>query len=188
MPVVVVTTRQLALRTLSIRKMLRPISRVPDGPACAGRYVRGDHIIGAFDAGPPLSPPREWRFPTFVPGLTAAYYETWRKVDRDSWHLMQAYLNVYRLEFATARERDFMSLHCDPGDDSVARHAAYRRTPHVHVGAAEYPFPRAHLCVTGADVGQVLASEGSLCGALEWAIAMLRDEVLAAMVPWTSTS
>jgi hypothetical protein len=184
---IVISSKQLRSRDSRIRAILRPIARVRDGPWCAIRSIRRDYLIGAFDSHHPLSHPREWRFATFVPGIRAAYYETWRRADGDSWYLVHAYLNMYRLELATAEEKGFVSLHCDPDEAATVPHASYKRGPHLNVEAADYPFPRAHLCVAGGDLAAVLASESSLRQAMAWAVTMLKDEVLSAMVPWVPT-
>jgi hypothetical protein len=106
------------------------------------------------------------------------YFELWKRIDEDLWFLDRAYLNMYKTDPATRQESKFLSLHCDPNEPDEAPHAIYKKGPHLHVQAADDPFPDAHIALAGRDLGPVLSSVDSLSRAIGWAVCMLRDEVL----------
>ena len=182
MPVIQITSNELGPRGERIRELLRPLARQPGGPAWQPKTTQYNYIIGTHDGSPTHSNHREWRFATFVPNLRATYFELWKRVDEESWCLEQAYLNMFRTDLATREESKFLSLHCDPNESDDAPHAIYKRGPHLHIQAADEPFPHAHIALTGGRLDVVLSSVDSLSEVIEWAVRMLKEEVLDAMV------
>lgn len=181
MPVIQITKQELSSRGEHIRKLLEPLTNRPGGPAWKPRVTSQNWIIGMHDGAPPNSSHQEWRFATCVPDLRAAYFELWKRADDEVWCLYQAYLNIFRRDPMTREERKFLSLHCDPNEPDHAPHARYKKGPHLHVQAADEPFPHAHLALTGKHLDIALGSVDSLSEAVEWAVRMLRDEVFDAM-------
>jgi hypothetical protein len=182
MPVIQLASRELGARGQYIRKLLQPLSNRPDGPAWKPRATSANYIIGTHDGSPPDSDHREWRFATYVPNLRGMYFELWRRVDDEYWCLDRAYLNIFQTDPATRGESRFLSLHCDPNESDDAPHASYKKGPHLHVQAADDPFPHAHIALTGGHLDIVLSSVDSLSEAIAWAILMLKEEVLDAMI------
>ena len=177
MPFIQVTSKELGARGQYVRELLRPLTRRMDGPAWQRKTTQYTWIIGTHDGAPPHSSPQEWRFATFVPDLRATYFELWRRVDEESWCLHQAYLNIFRTDPAMREESKFLSLHCDPNESDDAPHATYKKGPHLHIQAADDPFPHAHIALTGKHLDMVLSSVDSLSEAIEWAVRMIKEEV-----------
>lgn len=185
MPVILSSATELKSRGVRIQKLLRPLTGRTAGPAWSPRIGPLNWIIGTHDGSPPQSDHQDWRFATVVPRLRANYFELWKRtdVDEESWHLDRAYLNMFLRvrEEATFTEKKFLSLHCDPNEPDHADHAKYKKEPHLHVQAADEPFPHAHIVLTGGYRDMVLDSIDSLSEAMEWAVHMLKDEVLNAI-------
>ena len=182
MPVIQVTSEELGARGQHVRKLLRPLSKRPDGPAWRPKTTQYNYVIGTHDGSPSSSSHQDWRFATFVPGLRAMYFELWKRVDDESWCLDRAYLNIFQTDPTTRTESKFLSLHCDPNEPDDAPHAIYKRGPHLHIQAANDPFPHAHITLTGEHLGDILSSFDSLFRAIEWAVRMLKEEVFDAMM------
>lgn len=183
MSVIQVASRKLYSRGQCIQELLRPISKQSSGPAWK-QTGKGTYncVIGTHDGSPPSSSHQDWRFATFVPGLRANYFEVWKRVDEESWYLDRAYLNIFQTDPTTHTESKFLSLHCDPNEQDDAPHAIYKKGPHLHIQAASDPFPHAHIALTSEHLDVVLGSFDSLFKAMEWAMYMLKEQVLDAMV------
>jgi len=183
MPVIQITSKEFRSRSQPIRELLRPLSKQSGGPAVTftGRSLR-QCVVGTHDGSPSSSGHQDWRFATFVPGLRANYFELWKRVDEESWCLDRAYLNIFQTDPTARTEKKFLSLHCDPNEPDDAPHAIYKRGPHLHIQAANDPFPHAHIALTGEHLGDVLSSFDSLFKAIEWAVRMLKEEVFDAMM------
>jgi len=182
MPVIQIASEELRARGRHVRELLRPISKQSGGPAwkLTGRSSY-QCVIGTHD-GSPSSSHQDGRFATFVPGLRANYFELWRRVGEESWYLDRAYLNIFQTDLIARTEKKFLSLHCDPNELDDAPHAIYKKGPHLHIQAANAPFPHAHIALTGEHLDVVLGSFDSLFKAMEWAVYMLKEQVLDAMV------
>lgn len=125
----------------------------------------------------------DWRFSTAVQGIRAAYHERWIAVDekRRRFYIERAYLHLYRRRPHESEEAQIMALHCDPNepdDSGLMKHATYKRGPHIHVKAAQQPFPHSHLALNATQIDDVLNSIDSLHGAVRSGIVLLRDQVL----------
>ena len=160
-----------------VRSMLRPISREESGPASAHQTVRGAWILGTHDGSPPLSGYRDWRFATPAPRHCAMYFEVWRLVGRKRYGMERAYLNIYQRNIE-GDEKEVLCLHCDPGESKAARHAAYKRGPHLHLAFAQDPLKRSHLALYPGRVDELLGDKEGLYTALVAAVQMIRDEVI----------
>lgn len=183
MPVIQITSEDLWSRGQHVRELLRPLSKQTDGPAWRPtKRAPYNYVIGTHDGSPSSSNYRDWRFGTFVPGLRAMYFELWKRVDEESWCLDRAYLNIFQTDPTTRTESKFLSLHCDPNEPDDAPHAIYKRGPHLHIQAANDPFPHAHIALTGKHLETILSSLDSLFKAIEWAVYMLKEEVFDAMM------
>lgn len=183
MPIIQCSSAELRSRGKQIQELLQPLTGRPIGPAWDYKKSRFRWIIAMHDGAPSTTSHQDWRFATSVSNLRANYFEVWRAADGDYWHLYQAYLNIFQRirEQTTYAERKFLSLHCDPNEPDEADHAEYKREPHLHIQAADEPFPHAHIVLTGGHSDLVLISIDSLSEAMEWAVLMLRDEVLNAL-------
>lgn len=181
MPVIQITSEELRARGRHIRELLRPLSKQPDGPAWEPKTTQYNYVIGTHDGSPSSSNHQDWRFATFVPGLRANYFELWKRID-EFWYLDRAYLNIFQTDPIARTEKKFLSLHCDPNEPDDAPHAIYKRGPHLHIQAASDPFPHAHIALTGEHLDVVLNSFDSLFKAMEWAVYMLKEQVLDVMI------
>ena len=124
-----------------------------------------------------------WRFRTVVDGIRGGYYERWIAVDerRQRYYIDRVYLHLYRRRHFESEETEVMALHCDPNepeDSGLLKHSAYKRGPHIHVTAAQQPFPHSHLALNVAQLDDVLKSIESLDGAVRSGVMLLRDQVL----------
>lgn len=182
MPVMQMTLREFRGRGQRVSRLMRPLTKAEHGPAWDLRRTQYSIAIGTHDGSPTESNPAEWRFATRVSGLRAAYYEVWTRVGHDRLCLQKAYLNVFRTNRVTNDETKFLSLHCDPNEPNSAPHARYKKGPHLHIQAAQKPFPSAHIALTCGHLDIILSSVESLSDAIGWAVHMLREEVLDEMV------
>lgn len=177
MPVVQLSEEDIARRGSNISRLLRPLSRIPSGPASERRGgSNGEIIIGVHEGSLIKSDFTDWRFATTTPGFWANYYEIWSLVNekRRQFCLEKAYLTIYK------DDREFLCLHCDPNGTEIkaAEKAIYQKGPHLHVKCAEKPIPKAHLALTGVHLDKTLSDAAALTNALKWSIQMIRDEVL----------
>ena len=177
MPVVQLGEEDIAKRGTRISRLLRPLSRIPSGPASERRGgSNGKIIIGVHEGSRIKSDFTDWRFATMTRGFWANYYEIWSLVDekRRQFCLEKAYLTIFK------EDREFLCLHCDPNGTEIeaAEKTIYQKGPHLHVKCAEQPIPKAHLALTGVHLDETLADAVTLTKALEWSIQMIRDEVL----------
>jgi hypothetical protein len=108
------------------------------------------------------------------------YHERWSRKDKNVWQLERAYLNLYKR--SGVDEVEFLCLHCDPLEPDSAPHARYKQGPHLHVSIADDPIKHAHLALNGGLLNLVLKSVMTLGTTMEWAVQMIRDEVLDALV------
>jgi hypothetical protein len=180
-PVIQITSEALGSRGQNVQKLLRPISKQPGGPAWEPKSNQNRYLIGTHDGSPPASSHQDWRFATFVPNLRANYFEVWKRFE-ELWYLDRAYLNIFQTDPTTRIEKKFLSLHCDPNEPDDALHAIYKKGPHLHIQAADVPFPHAHIALSGEHLDTVLGSFDSLFKAMEWAVRMLKEQILDAMV------
>src|SRR5713226_8244772 len=114
MPIILTKIDSLASRGQNIRTMLRPISRIKQGPAWEQLAGTNELIIAIHDGSRTTSEFRSWRFSTFVQNLDAMYFELWKRLAKDEkyWYLDKAYLSIY--QNINEREKEFLCLHCDP--------------------------------------------------------------------------
>jgi len=187
----------LQSRGNDIRDMLGPIAAASHagGPAWQPRSGSSEFVIGTHDGSPSGSDYREWTFATIRPDVRAQYYERWLKFEdrgREQWYLERAYLHFYKVKPASRELLEFLCLHCDPaaaaGESEnetqrvrLEKQAHYKRHPHLHVIAAETPFPHAHIALQVGFLDAVLASTESLTKAIGYAVQLIRDEILDAM-------
>ncbi len=170
----------LSLRGNQIRSMLSVLSLDPRGPAWDRRPIgAGSLTFSAYDGSRPSGPVSDWRFLTNTEGMRANYYERWNPVPDVTTllYLDRAYLTIY-LRKSPQEEAELLALHCDP-DEPEGEGAIYKRGPHLHIVAAEYPIPKAHIALAIIHLSDVLASAMNLMDALSKCIIMIRDEVLA---------
>lgn len=180
--------------------MLVPITagKRSGGPAWQPRSGSSEFVIGMHDGSPAGSDHRDWTFATVRSDIRAQYFERWLKFEergRERWYLERAYLHFYKVDSASRNLVEFLCLHCDPDAAAeetlkdtapdtyyrVVKQSFYKRHPHLHVIAADPPFPHAHLALQVGYLEQVLGSIDSLSTAINQAIQMIRDEVLDPM-------
>lgn len=178
-----IESAHLSFRGKLVRKMLVPLTKRPDGPACQPKSIRRTYIIGAHDGSPPTSDYRDWRFATCVPNYRAMYFELWREIDNINWYLDRAYLSIYRIvDPHILLESEILCLHCDPNEPDDAPHSIYKKGPHLHILEASEPIPHSHIALQQEKhIPLVLGSVESLMEAMTWAIKMIREEVLEAI-------
>lgn len=199
MPSIKISVQDLQSRGNDIRQMLVPITARQDGgPAWQPRSGSSEFVIGMHDGSPSGSDHRNWTFATVRADVRAQYFERWLKFEergRERWYLERAYLHLSRVDAASRNLIEFLCLHCDPDAapdeklkdtapetyNRVAKQSFYKKHPHLHVIAAEAPFPHAHLALQVGYLDQVLSSIDSLSEAINQAVQMIRDEVLDAM-------
>lgn len=177
MPVVQLSEDEVAKRGRTISRFLRPLSRIPSGPASQRRGgSHGEIIIGVHEGSLLESDFTYWRFATTTPGFWANYYEIWSLVTgkRRQFYLEKAYLTIYKYD------SEFLCLHCDPNltQTEATEKVIYKKGPHLHIECADKPIPKAHLALNGVYLSSVLNSTANLTRALQWSIQMIRDEVL----------
>jgi hypothetical protein len=105
------------------------------------------------------------------------YFEAWRRETKNDFLLDQAYLHLYAR--TQTEERQIVCLHCDPSLSPDARHARYKRGPHIHFSVAGFPYDGAHIALRGPDLGPVLRSMEAIHEVLAWGVEMIRDEIVA---------
>ena len=164
----------LASRGKDLSRILGEICTVK--PAWQPRSRVGEYVIGLHSGAPAQSDYRDWRFPTFVAGVHAMYFELWRVLS-DTAHLDRAYLSLFRTA-ASGGEQELLALHCDPNEPDGAEHAVYKQGPHLHLATSEVPGPHSHIALNRCHLEEVLKSRESFTRALHLALIMLRDEVL----------
>jgi hypothetical protein len=127
---------QVARRGTYISKILKPLSRIPDGPASERRGgLNGEIIIGMHEGSITKSDFTDWRFATTKSGFWVNYYEIWSLADtkRRIFCLEKAYLTIFK------EDREFLCLHCDPNrkvsEDTGS--LIYQLGPHFHVKCSE---------------------------------------------------
>lgn len=174
-----ITPEDLANRGEDIRRLLRPLARVHDGPAWQQRTYIGAYVIGTHDGSPSSSDYRDWRFATFVHAYRAMYFELWR-LELRKWYLDRAYLSLFRTEQETRLETEMISLHCDP-NEPPSRHSPYKIGPHLHIKVAEHPIPLAHIALNKCHLPEVLSSPQALSIAMSEAVLMLKEQFLDAI-------
>jgi hypothetical protein len=174
----------LLARGHEICKMLVPLAGRSQLAYCVTSN-RSGLTIGVHSGSRPDLNVTDWRFSTVVRGIRAGYHERWIAVDekRQRFYIERAYLHLYRRRLYELDETEIVALHCDPNeadddDDALLKHAVYKRGPHIHVSAAEQPFPHSHLALNATQVDEVLSSIESLHSAVQSGIVLLRDQVL----------
>ena len=181
MRAVVTDITTLSSRGEIIRVLLRPLVGHPSAPYCDTLKPTGAFIIGTHEGSPTTSEYRDWRFGTFVTGFRAMYFELWRPVNerRVEYYLDRSYLSIFRYKDRdSSDEQEFLCLHCDPNEPEDADHVRYKRVPHLHIIAAETPFPHAHLALLVGQSEDLLLTSDGWSNALGAAIEMLREEVM----------
>lgn len=167
-------------RGQAVVRMLQPITQRRGGPAWAPKSIGTSTIvIATHDGSPPVSEYRDWRFATVASGFNAMYHERWSRRDKNLWELERAYLNIYK--HSGVDEIEFLCLHCDPLETDTAPHARYKQGPHLHVSIAGEPIKHSHLAIHGGLLDAVLQSVATLSNTMDWAVQMIRDEVLDAI-------
>lgn len=177
-----IETDRLCARGQEICSMLVPLA----GPSRLAYNIvpyRSQLMIGIHSGSRLDSNVADWRFSTIVRGIRAAYHERWIAVDerRQRFYLERAYLHLFRRRAHESEEAQIMALHCDPNepdDSGLMKHATYKRGPHIHVSAAQQPFPHSHLVLNATQIHDVLSSIDSLHSAARSGIVLLRDQVL----------
>ena len=159
-----------------VRKMLRPISNVLSGPASEMQTVQGVWILGTH-GGLRQGNYRDWRFATPAPRFHAMYFEVWKPTPGNSFHIQQAYLNIYERDSA-GNEDEILCLHCDPGESETAPHAKYKRGPHLHLSFTGDPLKRSHLALHVGRVNEIVATSSAFRTALMNSVQMIKDEVI----------
>ncbi len=179
MPIIRATTVEVFSRGKEIRRLLRPIaSTYSNGPAWAHKPVGQSIIIGTHDGSSITSDYRDWRFSTFVPKTRASYFEKWDRFDDDLFFLNRAYLHIYLYDTTTSYENELILLHCDPNEAGDTNKTTYKKGPHLHIVAAEYPIPKAHIPLNMIHIHAILNSAQNLLDAMAAAVVLIKEEVL----------
>lgn len=173
--------RDVGKRAQTIQRMLRPISSIAHGPACSRGTAPDAVVLGAHAGTRGSGAYRDWRFPTSKPTIQAMYFELWRSLGGTSHTLYmdRAYMTIYRVDREDRTERAILSLHSDPNEPRGNEHWQYKHCLHLHIEAAEAPIPHAHIALCDGFTDSVLTSTDSLTDAIERAVRMVADEVLA---------
>ena len=119
------------------------------------------------------------KFRTTVDNLYASYFEQWKRFFEDrkeQWFLEKAYLHFYRVDQPDQEPPEYLLLHSDPNENR--EHAIYKRGPHLHIHAADAPWPRAHIALNIGYLDEMLRDASSLTAAFEAAVVMIRSEIL----------
>jgi len=174
---VILGEEQVAKRGSRISHILKPLSRIPSGPASERRgSSNGEIIIGVHDGSLVKSHFTDWRFATTIPGFSANYYEIWSLTDvkQRRFCLEKAYLTIYK------DDQEYICLHCDPNRTNVeeTEKIIYQKGPHLHIKCADKPIPKAHLALGGVHTEKTISDAESLTNAIKWSIQMIKDEVL----------
>lgn len=167
----------ISRRGNEISKILRPLCRIPYGPAYELRQGKaGRKIIATHEGAPLRSDYTDWRFATQSPGYWASYYEMWTSIDEqyDEFCLDRAYLTIYR------NQEEFICLHCDPNEDDNddQKMVEYKRCPHLHIKRAEEPIPKAHIAISIGNIEEVLANADNITDILKCGIQMIKIEIM----------
>ncbi|MDB5050530.1 MAG: hypothetical protein JWO30_3601 [Fibrobacteres bacterium] len=138
------------------------------------------YILGSHDGMKINATYRDWRFSTIHRNLKAMYFEIWQPTtaQRMEWELHQAYFSLYHLDRNKRKEREVLSIHCDPLEKLSATHYEYKRGPHLHVSFSPSPLPEAHFGLNQYELTEVLSNISNLDRALAQSIRMVRDQVL----------
>lgn len=172
-------------RKRHIMRLLEPISKMDSGPACEQRSL-GNNILmlGAHEGNLLHDQIKEWRFSTPNRDCWANYYESWELRDSatEMYCLNKAYLTIYKRNrmYNDRTEKELLCLHCDPyepGDNSTPA-VVYKRSPHLHIEAADDPIPKAHFALALGNLDHVLTSVSNFTQALSLYVEMIRYEVL----------
>lgn len=174
---ILLSPRNISHRGKTITKILKPLSRIPYGPAYNIKQGgAGIIIIGTHEGAPSHSEYTSWRFATQSPGYWASYYEMWTSINEEDsqFCLERAYLTIYR------NQEEFLCLHCDPNEEDIdnPNKAAYKKCPHLHIKRAEEPIPKAHIAISVGNITEVLANATNLTDTLECGIQMIKDEIM----------
>lgn len=172
--------RQLRFRGVEIRKLLRPLVKNDGAPAWNMKTQRSNIIFATHDGSPVQSNYREWRFSTFLPNFRGSYFELWKPQNDGLWIMDRAYLSIYEIDRMQRIEREYFALHCDPYEPPNSPHSIYKIGPHLHIQAADYPIPHAHVALNRNDIEKTLSSLKYLSQAIKLAVLMLKEEILDA--------
>ena len=119
---------------------------------------------------------RDWRFPTYLQGFRAQYFEIWMPTDRrkpQQWYLQQAYLNIFQ------DIKEYLCLHSDPEEPDAPK-AHYKQGPHLHIKVKiEDPISKSHIALADGYINKALASEHDLFRAMRLGVGLIRDEILS---------
>ncbi len=169
-----------------LRKRIREIQNLLP-PLCAGRQVpcqfyknivSGGRVIAAHDGDPTDSDYLGWKFRSFAGPLWCQYYEIWKPKNGNLWHLIRAYLNIYKIDPNTHSLKEIICIHCDPNDESDEPMRTFKRGPHLHVKAANEPLPKCHFPLNLDSLNRILSSRSLMTRAFEQAIKVVCKEVL----------
>ena len=173
---ILLSPREISHRGQKISNILKPLSRIPYGPAYNMKQGVGTIIIGTHDGAPSYSEYTSWRFATQSRGYYASYYEKWTSINEEDsqFCLERAYLTIYR------NQEEFICLHCDPNEEDIDGQGkvVYKKCPHLHIKRAEEPIPKAHISIAVGYITEVLASASSLTDTLKYGIQMIKDEIM----------
>lgn len=192
--------RALARRRAAIQKLLTPLVAPPPEGERRHRLQRGRDqkhgpqqlrirrspidkykvVFGAEGGTAGQTHHDAWRFPTYVKDYRASYIETWVSPDgKPLWQLKCIYIGVYRYYPLTREEAELLCVHADPIEwDGSDSEGDYKSGPHLHVGKAPHPTPKAHFALCDGMLPTVLASAEDLISALSRALTMIRVEWL----------
>ena len=165
-------------RGQKIRRLLKAISRDPDGPAWESKGKMQEIVLAAHGGAVISQRYVDWRFPTTNPNFSAQYFERWEKHENNLYFLERSYLHLYWLDDFGTAEKEYILLHCDPNEPEDADHYIYKRNPHLHISVAEQPIPHSHFALCLSNIDDVLSSIDRLDDALGHILLMLRDQVL----------
>lgn len=178
---ITISIRDINTRIKDIQDILKSLGKGKNIP-CQFHLpkVEGGKIIGAHSRGQDKkSDFRQGRFRIFATPVYCQYYELWKSQDDGRfWYLYRAYLNFFRMERSKRLLEEFISIHCDPEDDSEEPTCTYKRGPHLHVKKAIDPIPRCHFPLNLNHLEKVLSSRHSLTNAIKQAIQVICDEVI----------
>ena len=169
-------------RPEDVRRILKPLRGGEEVACefCPGSYA-GGRALAAHDGvdREHLRNPRDVQFATLAVDIFGQYFELWTAVDNGrSMALSQASFALYVVDRTTRSNRELISVHCEPRDNSVVPLCTYKRGPHLHVVQAEQPLPHCHWPLNFGHLDDVCSSVEKLTQALSQTMNIICHEVL----------
>jgi len=119
---------------------------------------------------------KSWRFKTSANGISANYFEIWNSLESNKYFLERSYLHLFLDE--NFKEIEYIFLHSDASEPDNTEHSTYKQSIHLHVEAARYPIPKAHIALYNGRHIEILSSLSSFNKALKESIIMIKSQII----------